>query len=145
MYVRIGGMVFVFSPLTNFTIDWASSLSLASATPRDAHHRLYPALTDNLSTAYNSPLGASREISTRSEEVVEQSIYFQIQPCLSLVQLHSPSPPLQIVPISSAKSLSWGFLHRESRAGSQVVLRYLRGLGSRMCGWNPMWAVLLVL
>lgn len=59
-----GQAVFVFSPLTNFTIEWASSLSPASATQRDAHHGLYPALTDNLSTAYNSPLCAPREIST---------------------------------------------------------------------------------
>lgn len=114
------GVVFVFSPSTNFTTEWASSLSLASATQRDAHHRPYPALTDNLSTAYNGPLCASREISAQSEEVVKQSIYFQIQPCLSLVKLCSFFAP-QILPISSSKSLSRGFLHRKGRAGSQVA------------------------
>lgn len=52
---------------------------------------LYPALTDNLSTACNSPLCAPRGIST-SQEVVKQSVHFQIQPCLSLVKLCFPPP-----------------------------------------------------
>lgn len=52
---------------------------------------LYPALTDNLSTACNSPLCVPRGIST-SQEVVKQSVHFQIQPCLSLVKLCFPPP-----------------------------------------------------
>lgn len=54
---------------------------------------LYPALADNLSTACNSSLCVPRELSTRSQEAVKQRIYFQIQPCLSLVNLCSPPTP----------------------------------------------------
>lgn len=128
------GVVFVFSPLTNFTIEWASSLSLASATQRDAHHRLYPALTDNLSTAYNSPLFAPRKIPAHTEEAVKQSIYFQIQPCLSLVKLCFP--PSQKCPFHLLNhfkgSLEASFAEK-AKAGSQVVFRHHKELETRIC------------
>lgn len=86
-----------------------------------------------LRTECNSPLCVPGGISTQSQ-VVEQSIYFQIQPCL--LSLNWCAFLSSQYCISSSKSLSW-LPSQEWR-----VFKWLMGCWeTRICGLNPSLAV----